>query len=97
MSETDPINPLQLGEETVVIGENSKTALEELLEEYNKSPSITNPQSLENSYASSTAFKVQYYGEYKLQAQDMESHEYNCFTTQPWYSLTNVDSCSNNY
>ncbi len=87
MSETDPIDPLQLEEETVVIGENSKTAMEESLKEYNNSPVISNPWSSEDSRASSTAFWVQYYGEYKLQAQDIESWDYNHFTNQPQYSL----------
>ncbi len=82
----EPIDPLQEGEETLLVGENGKTAMEELLEEYNKSPAITNPQSSEDSQASSTAFRVQYYGEYELQEQDITSRYYH-FSNQPHYSL----------
>ncbi|PBK61756.1 hypothetical protein ARMSODRAFT_1025313 [Armillaria solidipes] len=57
MSDTDPIDALQQGEETVVVGDNGKTAMEELWEEYNTYLSIMNPQTGENSNASSTAFR----------------------------------------
>ncbi len=87
MSETDLIDPLQLGNETVVVGDNGKTAIEELWEEYNIHPRVINPEMGETSNASSTAFMVEHYGNYDLQAMDIEAREYERFSNQPRYTL----------
>ncbi|KAK0456972.1 hypothetical protein EV421DRAFT_1729481 [Armillaria borealis] len=87
MSETDPIDPLQDGEAMVIVGENGKTAIEELLKEYSKPLQTINRDTGEQTDYPSMAYHVQYYGEYKLQAEDVVSKEYNCFKTQPRHSL----------
>ncbi|SJL15799.1 uncharacterized protein ARMOST_19304 [Armillaria ostoyae] len=87
MSETDPIDPLQLGDETVVVGDNGKTAMEELWEEYNIHPRVINPETGETSNALSTAYRIEHYGSYDLQAIDVEAHEYERFSNQPRYTL----------
>ncbi len=70
-----------------MVGENGKTAMEELWEEYNTHPRIMNPETRETSNASSTAFRVEHYANYDLQAMDVEAHEYEWFSNQPRYAL----------
>ncbi|PBK66629.1 hypothetical protein ARMSODRAFT_977521 [Armillaria solidipes] len=87
MLELDPSDPIFQGDETVLVGENGKTAMEELWDEYTLRPTVTNQQTGESSQAPLTAWRVKYYGEYELQAEDIVSQEYDRFAGRPRYSL----------
>ncbi len=79
MAETDLINSidaiLQQEDAIVVIGDNDKTAIEELWQEYNTYPHITNPKTGQSSNALSTVFKVKHYRSYDLQAMNVVTEE----------------------
>ncbi|PBK58678.1 hypothetical protein ARMSODRAFT_983633 [Armillaria solidipes] len=74
----------RFGNETVVINEQGKSAMQELWEEYNASQHIEGTGTEPHP---STSYRVQYYGEYELQAIDVVGREYDRFTTRPQYTL----------
>lgn len=51
--------------------------MEELWNEYTLYSMITDQQISESSYTPSTAWRVEYYREYKLQAEDVISQEFD--------------------
>ncbi|PBK65439.1 hypothetical protein ARMSODRAFT_978247 [Armillaria solidipes] len=80
-----PGSPLP-GDETLLVSESSGTVMDEIWEEY-QNPSTSDQQTGDTVHNRSTKYRVQYYGEYELQATDVIAQEYECFTNRPSFTL----------
>ncbi|KAK0496927.1 hypothetical protein EDD18DRAFT_1352786 [Armillaria luteobubalina] len=84
LSTTNLLNP---SEEPQSRGEATNSAMDEIWDEYTMSPPQNNPPATHLIEFLSTEYRVQYYSEYELQAENVVALEYSRFSDQPRFTL----------